>query len=174
MKILAFDLATVSGWAFGSVAGVERSGITTVGRHGEELGSFGNAWLNRFLALIDETGPTEVYYEAPVVSGGKININTLRRLYSMGTILEMAADRHKVPCWEAQIPDIRTHFLGHGHVPRNSQAIKIAIKNQCRRRGWKFKDDNEADALALLDYALSCSDPQFATNAVPLFQGVAR
>jgi hypothetical protein len=94
---------------------------------------------------------------------------TMRKLYLMGPLLEYAARLCKVPCFEGNLGDIRTHFLGRGNVPRDSARAKAMVKNKCRARGWLFQDDNEADALAGLDWALACDSPAFALAGTALF-----
>ena len=48
---------------------------------------------------------------------------------------------------------VRKHFIGRGDLAR--APAKAAVIRACRQRGWRPVDDNEADALALLDYAIS-------------------
>jgi hypothetical protein len=170
IRILFFDLATRSGYALGSVAGVEDSGIIEFPRTGDDFGTLALAMLDCFEGMLDKMAPSQVGFEQPIIpSLSKINLQTLRKLYLMGPMLEAAAIRRKVPCFEGALGDIRTHFLGRGNVPRDSPRAKAAVKNRCRDRGWKFQDDNEADALAGLDWALSCDSPAFALAGTALF-----
>jgi hypothetical protein len=120
--------------------------------------------------MIVRTAPTQVGFEAPIIpSTSKMNLTTMRKLYLMGPLLEYAARLCKVPCFEGNLGDIRTHFLGRGNVPRDSARAKAMVKNKCRARGWLFQDDNEADALAGLDWALACDSPAFALAGTALF-----
>jgi hypothetical protein len=124
--------------------------------------------LKTFGEIVDRIGPKEIGYEAPVMPR-KTTITTLRKLYLMGPAVEAVAVKRSIPCFEGSRPEILTHFLGRGY-PNTSEKQKIFVKNQCRRRGWKFQDDNEADALAGLDWALSIVSPTFAIAGSPLFQ----
>lgn len=66
------------------------------------------------------------------------------------------------------IASIRRHFVGghvtsaaYGHLPVAARkaaarkAGKAAVMNRCRALGWAVRNDNEADACALWDYAAS-------------------
>jgi hypothetical protein len=46
---------------------------------------------------------------------------------------------------------IRKHFVGNGR-PKDPKA---AVISRCRQLGWRTLDDNQADALATMDYALA-------------------
>lgn len=172
-SLAAFDLATATGWAAGSSAGVSEFGHILLPRTGEDLGAFLKAAIDGFGRLVKRLMPDEIYYEQAIMPGrGKTSMQTLRKLYTLGPALEMVAAEAGVPCWEASQGDIRTHFLGRGNVPRTSAKVNIRLKLECRRRGWAAKDFDEANALALLDYALATNDPRHALRAVPLFAGV--
>lgn len=170
MRILFLDLATKSGYALGSVAGVEESGIIEFPRTGTDYGTLLWSMIDCFDAMIGVRSPDQVGFEQPIIpSQSKMNLMTLRKLYLMGPCLEAAALKRKVPVFEGALGDIRTHFLGRGNVPRDSARAKAMVKNKCRMRGWKFQDDNEADALAGLDWALACESPAFALAGTSLF-----
>ena len=47
---------------------------------------------------------------------------------------------------------VRRDFLGQGNVPVGRDKVKAAVIAECKRRGWNPIDDNEADALAMLDH----------------------
>lgn len=167
MRILFFDLATVSGYAIGSPGGVEESGVITFPRTGDNYGALLVSMLETFKELADRLAPDQFGYEAPIMPQ-KTQIHILRKLYLMGPAVEATAIERGIPCFEGNKPDIMLHFLGRGY-PRDSKRQKIFTKNECRRRGWKFQDDNEADALAGLDWALSVDSPTFAIAGSPLF-----
>lgn len=168
MRILFFDLATITGYALGSPAAVEESGTITFPRTGDDFGSLLWNMVETFGDLADRVKPDQIGYEAPIMPR-KTNLQTLRKLYLMGPCVEAVAVKRKLPCFEGNRPDILTHFLGRGY-PMGSDRQKIYCANKCRARGWKFQDYNESDALAGLDWALAVESPTFAIAGSPLFQ----
>lgn len=167
MRILFLDLATTTGYAFGSTAAVEESGTFRFPRTGDDYGTLVWAMLDAFGELSDRLKPDQIGFEAPVMPQ-KTTIQTLRKLYLMGPMVEAVALKRKIPCFEGGRSEILTHFLGRGY-PQQREARQSHVKNKCTARGWKFADDNEADALAGLDWALACDVPNFAIAGTPLF-----
>lgn len=174
MFILALDLATCFGWAYGSAErGPTASSSHRLPKTGEEIGSFLSAFRGCLDSMIRDLQPDEIFFESPILRGkGTTSLGTLRKLYSLAGMTELVALDHGLVCREANISDICTHFLGKGY-PRKREARKAATIERCRSRGWQPKDDNHADALALLDYAFATKQPARAIEATPLF-GVHR
>ena len=70
---------------------------------------------------------------------------------SLAGITELLALKHKVAfVAEAHNATVRKHFTGKGNA--KSAELKAMTMAACRARGWAPVDDNEADALAILDY----------------------
>jgi crossover junction endodeoxyribonuclease RuvC len=171
MRILALDLASCTGWACGSTSeGVLEHSSYQLPKTGEDVGMF-LAYFRKWLeSTIARNRPGELIFESPILPR-KTNIITLRKLYSLaGRTEEIAYDLH-LKCREENIGKICTHFLGRGY-PAKGEPRKRATMTQCRARGWTVKDDNDADALALLDYALALEQPNRALDATPLFGGL--
>jgi hypothetical protein len=173
MRILALDLASCTGWACGSIPeGVVEHSSYQLPKTGEDVGMF-LAYFRKWLeSTIARNRPGEVIFESPILPD-KTSISTLRKLYSLAGLTELVALDHKLVCREANISEICTHFLCRGY-PRKSELRKKATVAQCRVRGWPTKDDNDADALALLDYALALKQPSRALASTPLFGGINR
>lgn len=171
MRILALDLASKLGFAFGSAAeGVLGSGSHKLPVTGENVGQFLHAYCVWLHDKISETSAGEVIFEMPVLPNlGKTSLVTLRKLYSLCGVTELLAHERQIACTEANLSDIRSHALGKGNVPRKRDLVKPAIIAWCRARGWTVRDDNQADALALLSFRLSHFDPVAAIRATPLF-----
>lgn len=173
--ILALDIATCTGFAIGD----PENGVTDHGSHrlpktGDDIGAFLSAYRDWLTAKICECKPWTVIFEAPVLPGtGKTSIGTLRRLYSLAGLTELVAHDNKLDCQEANVSDITTHFVG-ANAPRFGDKRKQATIAKCRERGWRVIDDNDADALALLDYALSLVKPARALDSTPLFSGALK
>tara|TARA_Y100000310_G_C20568932_1_gene756972 strand:+ start:765 stop:1280 length:516 start_codon:yes stop_codon:yes gene_type:complete len=154
--ILALDLATRTGFAIGPVLPAPRlvgkgeakpqSGAKSFeGSVGKSL-----AGLSRFVYdLIEEHKPTLIVFEAPLDPRhlkGKTKKIAGRRLIAMAGLIEMIAFQKQIPVREVPPHKIKKHWTGNG------SASKGDMLNVCALHGWNVTDDNEADALALLDY----------------------
>jgi hypothetical protein len=180
--VLAIDAATTSGYALGSVAdGLLEHGSYTpklpVGAGiGEFLGVFG-VWLADKIA---RHNVARVVFESPVL-GRTTSLQTARKLYSMAAFVELVAWKAQVPCTEANLTDIRKHWIGVARGPKRETEggpllssfarrrwLKDRIEAECRRRGFKPVDDNDADSIALLSFALTRNNPDFVLAAQPM------
>lgn len=170
-KILALDLATTTGFALGDRSGVILSGSRRLPKTGDDLGRFGRAFRDWLLIGLRRHKPELIAYEQPMLRGADTNINTLRKLYGLAFMVETVAGdtEFQIPCVEVNNGDWIKHFLGAGNVPRDSIARKKAVFRICGIRGWKVEDYDEGDALAILDYAISCQSAEAALEATPLF-----
>lgn len=169
VRILALDLATVTGFACGSITTVIDHGSVRLPKTGEDVGLFlfhFRKWLTESIGRLE---PDTIFFESPVLPGrGKTSLITLRKLYSLAGLTELIAHDKAIDCREANTSDITTHFLGKS-APRFGDARKKATVARCIERGWKVVDDNDADSLALLDYAFALIRPELALDATPLF-----
>lgn len=176
MRTLALDLATTTGFALGDTTGIIVSGSRRFPSYGDEIGRFAFAYRSWLKAGLRRHKPEMLVYEQPIL--GHTALYTARKLYGMAWETELAViDLMKTGDLgqdfivnEVNISDWRTHFLGRGY-PRERKELKLAVMQMCRVRGFAFEEgnDNEADALAILDYALACIQPDQAILATPLF-----
>lgn len=156
-SILALDIAGVTGCAYADAEMAARLG------RGPLLDAVPQprAWVwtlngaadmphrayNRALRVIDELRPDHVVIEAPFVGR---NANAAEKLYPLHGAIEAGLRSAGVSLLRIHKPRIQVwkkHFAGHGG------ASKAMVINACRDRGWTPKNDNEADALGILDYA---------------------
>lgn len=163
MMLLALDIATQTGWAFGNpqthVCGAgglpvpgpkPLSGSRQVLRPGAGLGEALSGVRQHWGHFLRTQRPAWVAYEAPIMGGTAANLHTVRLINGIIGTMESL-------CWELRIPapiqinvaTLKKHFTGSG---RASKADMIAA---AARRGWSVTDDNEADALALFDLVAS-------------------
>lgn len=177
MRILALDLARLTGWAVGSPDGVEGFGTHEFPRtESWSLGEYGMNVRVTLRRMLKEVAPDWVVFEAPILRSGKIKtrgngkqfvatVDTpekLRKIYGLPWELEIECIRAGIPVREANISSVRKAFL-MGRIPQTSEEAKTAVKVMARRRGWQVRDDNEADALAVLDYELGMKCPKAMT-----------
>jgi hypothetical protein len=176
--LLALDVATTTGWAYGAPGdrpafGRFRSGKPrpkdNEGNIGEALRAF-CLWLG---ARCIEWQPSMIVFEAPYVprfaprkvrtrtgqvisteptKGIPIDINVVRKLFAMCGLVEMIAYEHAIPCREEQSNVICRHFTGNGSWGGRANK-KIATQRMCAVHGFPNVTEDEADALALWFYA---------------------
>lgn len=156
--VAAFDLATQTGYAvWEAEADSIMVGSFRMPKTGPDYGRFLRDFHDRALRVITplvmEYGPeaVTVVYEMPVLPRNT-HMTTLRKLYSLGAHLEYVC-HGKVRCWEANVSDVRAHFIGKYKRADDLKALTVAA---CEARGWTPANSDEADALATLDYALHC------------------
>lgn len=159
--VLALDLATVTGWAVGPLprrpltlleATVRKppqplSGIQRIARPGTNVGKFLSNYADWLELMIEEHKPQGLIFEAPILPAHGNMVST-RKLVGLAGVTEMVAHDMGIRWVREGYPSqIKLHICGFGGPGKDG--VKAAI----RARGWSFADDNEADALALHDYA---------------------
>lgn len=151
--ILALDLGTLCGWALGPVAGGgHRSGTWALQNSRQRrFESAGMKWvrLDRHLhdlIDIDRTPPSHVVIEEVRRHAG----TDAAHAYG-GALATVTAWCERVGISYESIPvgTIKRHATGRGNADKNEMMVAARV------RGWSPSDDNEADALWLLDLALS-------------------
>lgn len=152
-NLLSLDLATEAGWAVSRQDGPPAFGTYRIGRDGCTTQDFYVDAYRWLAGLITLENPWAIVYEAAYIP--PTNINTARKLIGLSVVLELVCAHKRVPrLREVSAGEWRKHFLGSAHGKR--AALKAACMAECQRRGWKVKDDNQADALGMLDHALVC------------------
>jgi hypothetical protein len=171
-NVLAMDLATVTGWARGSVGSTPVSGSIRFGTRESGDGEvFGQAigWMSKLLEMAPR--PDIIVLEAMLPPGAKVgatNSSTRDRLAGLHAIVRGVAHIRgisEIACYS--VGDIRHHFIGERSL-RRAQA-KAAIVLRCEMLGWQVVDNNAADACAAWSYACSIIDPTQALKVSPLF-----
>lgn len=150
--IMALDLATVTGLAWGGAGSTPLSISHRIAAPGTELGPFLHRfglWLNEQISVL---APGAVIYEAPILTGDKTSIDTAMKLICLAGLADMICFRRGIKPWRADSSEVCKFFTGRGRYG-NREEKKAAVKETCRRLGWSFQDDNGADALALWSWA---------------------
>ena len=164
--LLALDLATKTGWAYALPSMSQpRSGVFTLPDTGSNVGWFLDAFERWLTPFQREIAVQEVVFEAPLHLPNS-NINTARKLMSIAAMTEFVCRRNGTRYFEANNASWRKHFIGKGGG--KGQVLKAMTVEACRDRGWSPRDDNEADALGLLDYAVHLRkwQPPWASGAL--------
>jgi hypothetical protein len=143
--ILALDLGQRTGWAVRN-----RDGAIASGTHEFRPGRFeggGMIWL-RFRGWLQEVDPGGV--GVVVFEEVRRHLGTSAAHIFGGYLAHLTAwaEANKIPYCGVPVGTIKRHVTGKGN------ADKQAVIDAIRRLGFVPSDDNEADALALLHWAI--------------------
>lgn len=175
-RILALDLATVTGFAYGKPGERPKTGSVRFGRVGDPRPVSYRAYREWLRKMLD--GPATVraadyfdlvVFESPsmsVMHTGKTNVDTLKKLIGFSEHTEELC-HGIVELREANVAQVRAFFLGSARIKRE-EAKRLTIR-KCAEYGWEVGDDNAADAAALWAYQVSCLRPDIGQNMTPLF-----
>ena len=144
--ILALDLATRTGFAYGEIgAPVPVFGARTFrsDEPGEAIARF-RGWLS---AMIFNVKPTRIAFESPYINPHKVNMMVIRRLAAMAEFTLATAWELKIDIREHRPSEITKFFTGRANMKREEK--KRVTIDMCHRYGWQTLDDDAADALAL-------------------------
>lgn len=156
-RILSLDITTLTGWAYGAVGEVPRAGAVRFAPSGASHGEIGRGFLRWFTDFIAVSPVDTLFYEVPLDPrwmGGKTNFSTARIVIGLPFLLETVASAKSINrIREVTVNDVRKVFIGKS--PKKGEG-KLLVQEKCRALGWKFADDNAADALAL--WAFACKN----------------
>lgn len=146
MNLLAIDVGTTTGWARSSRAGIVTSGSQNFAPNRMEAP--GQRWL-KFRAFLNEQRQQAgeihaVYYEDVKQHAGTLAAHVYGGFLAC---LEMWCAANNVPLRPVGVGAIKKHWTGKGN------ADKATMIDAARARGFRPKDSNEADALAILALA---------------------
>jgi len=145
--ILALDLGQKTGWAARNADGAITSGTVEFKPSRWEGGGMVLLRFRAWLQEVDETagGVSAVYFEEVRSHRG------VAAAHAYGGFLAHLtawAEANKIPYAGVPVGTIKRHVTGRGN------ADKVAVIAAVRALGFDPADDNEADALALLHWAL--------------------
>lgn len=167
--ILALDIATRLGWAFGRPGERPSYGSVRLAPQGASNGAIGRGMLRWMTDFLTVSKVDALYYEVPLnpkMSGLKTTFATARILLGLPFLVETIAEaRGLFYLREAGVYDVRKHFTGEAR-PKDK---KLAVMARCRQLGWPVDDDNAGDALALWDFACALEAPHAGIATAPLF-----
>lgn len=144
--ILALDLGTTTGWALMARDGSITSGTESFKPHRFEGGGMRFLRFKRWLTEIKQTsdGIDAVYFEEV---RRHLGVDAAHAYGGFMAQLTAWCEHHQIPYQGVPVGTIKKHATGKGNASKD-EMIAAA-----KARGHLPADDNEADALALLDYA---------------------
>jgi hypothetical protein len=149
--ILALDLGTTTGWALMTRDGSITSGTESFKPHRFEGGGMRFLRFKRWLTEIKQTsgGIDAVYFEEV---RRHLGVDAAHAYGGFMAQLTAWCEHHQIPYQGVPVGTIKKHATTKGNA---SKGEMIAA---AKARGHLPADDNEADALALLHYALSLQE----------------
>lgn len=155
MKILALDLGSRTGWAVGH-KGHTTSGVMEFRPGRFEGGGMRYLKFKNWLSGIKEqtNGLDMVAFEEvrnhsnPSKKGGRsFNVDAAHAYGGFLASLTSWCEVEKVPYQGVPVATIKKHATGKGNASKEQMVAAM------KKKGHVVKDDNEADALAILYYA---------------------
>lgn len=144
--LLALDLGTTTGWALLTRDGSITSGSESFKPQRFEGGGMRFLRFKRWLTEIKQTsnGIDAVYFEEV---RRHLGVDAAHAYGGFMAHLTAWCEHHQIPYQGIPVGTIKKHATGKGN------ASKDEMLAAARKLGHTPADDNEADALALLDYA---------------------
>lgn len=145
--ILALDPGSTTGWALRDATGVITSGVQQFRPNRFEGGGMTFLRFNHWLSELVETSgpPSAVFFEEVRAHAGTLAAHVYGGFLAH---LEAWAEFRDVPYQGVPVGTIKRFIAGKGNADK--QAVIAAVK----ARGFIPADDNEADAIAILLWAV--------------------
>jgi len=146
--ILALDLGTTTGWALRDQAGSIAHGFVSFKPQRFEGGGMRFLRFKRWLTEIKATtehGIDAVYFEEV---RRHLGVDAAHVYGGLMATLTSWCEHHQIPYEGVPVGTIKRHISGKGNASKDD-----VIKAVCEL-GFAVSDDNEADALALLNLAI--------------------
>jgi len=145
--LLALDLGTTTGWALRGLDGLITSGTVSFKPGRYDGGGMRYLRFTNWLTEIDRlSGPIEaIWYEEVRNHKG---VDASHVYGGLMASLTSWAELRGIPYAGTSVGTIKKHVTGKGNAP------KQAMIDAARQRGFSPKDDNEADAIAILLWAI--------------------
>lgn len=146
MTILALDLGTKMGWAVSTnIYGTAKFPAKKNEHQGERFKAFA-FWLTEQKNRLG--GIDAIYFEEVVNHPAKNQTRTAHLWGAWWGILEGWCARHDVPCIGVNPMTLKKFSTGTGKASKDAMREAIRL-----RHGINVTSDDEADALAILDWA---------------------
>ncbi len=146
LNTLCLDLGTTTGWAIRSSEKLITSGTISFKNSRFEGGGMRYLKFSRFLdELLSLQNIGQIYFEEVRRHMG---VDAAHAYGGFLAHLTAWCEKHKIPYEGVPVQTIKIHATGKGN------ASKAKVIESVKRRGHVPADDNEADAIALLYWAI--------------------
>lgn len=146
--ILALDLATATGWALRDARGVVTSGVMTFTlRRGESSGMRLLRFRRWLREMLGDDLIRLVAYEQPIIHRKRRQLNASVAHNLEGVLLPELEGR--IDYVSPTPAEVKKHATGKGNASK-----AMMVEAACARWELDVEDDNQADALCVLDWTL--------------------
>ena len=156
--ILALDLATRTGWAYGVPGGKPVGGVWELPA-GASNGRKFAALENQLWDALALHRPRLLILAASFTQGKAIS--GAEQLLGLAAHVESSCYRHDVEVRKQAESTMRAHVLGKGASLGGRDAIKARVMSWCAEQGYRVVDDNQADATLAWRYACDTAGARF-------------
>lgn len=155
MRALGLDLGSRQwGWAAGEMPGPALLASGTERLPDVGAGRLAARMADRLAALIDHHRVGVVATERPFIHWNAYQPQQVRLWFMLLGVAHLVVhQRIEAPMREAPIQEYRRAFTGDG------RADKIKVQAECVARGWRPQSPDEADAMAIMAWALDAPRP---------------
>ncbi len=150
--ILALDLGTTTGWALAQHDGSINSGSQSFKPQRFEGGGMRYLRFKHWLTEIKQScdnGIDAIYFEEVRRHAG---VDAAHAYGGFLATLTAWCEHHKIPYQGVPVGTIKKHATGKGNASKEDMIAAA------QARGAAPADDNEADAIALLYWAIKCNE----------------
>ena len=161
LVILALDLGTTTGWALRSANGPVAHGFVSFKSQRFEGGGMRYLRFGRWLADMLALSGSQTGSQTNLTGIGAVYFEEVRRHHGVdaahvygGLLATLTAwcEHHQIPYQGVPVGTIKRHATGKGNAGKNEMITCVQL------RGHTPCDDNEADALALLHWAIETQE----------------
>ena len=149
--ILALDLGTTSGWALRDRTGRITSGSQSFKPQRFEGGGMRYLRFGRWISEI-QTSVSELQFLYFEEVRRHASTDAAHAYGGFLATLTAWCEHHGIPYQGVPVGTIKKHATGKGNASKDEMMVAM------RARGYQPADDNEADALALLHWAIQQHD----------------
>ena len=142
MRILAIDIGTKTGWAIKHDKRKPKYGTLDLAKT-HHFDGCGMQYI-KFKKWLHEQLPLDLIVFEAVMAHDARAVHAQHKYGGLLATLQTFGDEYNVPYSGEGVSTIKKYWTGKG------SASKEMMIKECRKRGLNPKNDNEADALALL------------------------
>lgn len=149
--ILALDLGTTTGWALRGSDGHITSGSESFRPQRFEGGGMRYLRFRRWISEVQES-VSEIQFLYFEEVRRHVGVDAAHAYGGFLATLTAWCEHHQIPYQGVPVGTIKKHATGKGNASKDEMVSSI------RARGHQPADDNEADALALLAWAIETQE----------------
>jgi Holliday junction resolvasome RuvABC endonuclease subunit len=149
--ILALDLGTTTGWALRGSDGHITSGSESFRPQRFEGGGMRYLRFRRWISEVQES-VSEIQFLYFEEVRRHVGVDAAHAYGGFLATLTAWCEHHQIPYQGVPVGTIKKHATGKGNASKEEMVASV------RARGHQPADDNEADALALLAWAIETQE----------------